>query len=142
MQPRVTIIGLGVNNLQVSTAFYKEIFGWKLTKASNESISFFQLNGILLSLYPKDKLAEDAQIDPTGSGFKAFSLAHNTRTKEEVDEIFTDLESKGVKIVKQPEEVFWGGYSGYIADPDENLWEIAFNPFLGLDEVGNTIEEA
>ncbi|WP_430411361.1 VOC family protein [Kordia sp.] len=141
MQPRVTIIGLGVNNLEISTAFYKEKFGWKLTNASNENISFFQLNGVLLSLYPKDKLAEDATVDPTGSGFKAFTLAYNTHTKEEVDEIITDLANKGVKIVKQPEHVFWGGYSGYIADLDENLWEIAFNPFLRLDEAGNTIEE-
>ena len=142
MQQRVTIIGLGVNDLKISTAFYKEKFGWKLTKASNENISFFQLNGLLLSLYPKDKLAEDAMVDPTGSGFKAFTLAYNTRTKEEVDEIITNLASKGVKVVKQPEHVFWGGYSGYIADPDDNLWEIAYNPYLELDAAGNTIEEA
>jgi len=142
MQQRVTIIGLGVNDLKISTAFYKEKFGWKLTKASNENISFFQLNGLLLSLYPKDKLAEVAMVDPTGSGFKAFTLAYNTRTKEEVDEIITNLASKGVKVVKQPEHVFWGGYSGYIADPDDNLWEIAYNPYLELDAAGNTIEEA
>ncbi|WP_420570855.1 VOC family protein [Kordia sp.] len=141
MQPRVTIIGLGVNDLKTATAFYKEKFGWSLTNASNDSISFFQLNGILLSLYPKEKLAEDATVNPTGSGFKAFTLAYNTRTKEEVDQIITDLAAKGVKIVKQPEEVFWGGYSGYIADLDDNLWEIAYNPFLGLDAAGNTIEE-
>lgn len=141
MQQRVTIIGLGVTNLEVSNAFYEEKFGWKKMKSSNENISFFQLNGLLLSLYPKDKLAEDATVDATGSGFKAFTLAYNTRSKEEVDEVITNLANKGVKVVKQPEEVFWGGYSGYIADPDENLWEIAFNPFLELDEAGNTIEE-
>ncbi|EDP98584.1 VOC family protein [Kordia algicida OT-1] len=140
MQPRVTIIGLGVNDLQAATAFYKEKFGWKLTKASNENISFFQLNGILLSLYPKDKLAEDATVDPKGSGFKGFTLAYNTQTKEEVDEIFADLTNKNVKIVKQPEEVFWGGYSGYVADLDDNLWEIAYNPFLELDDAGNALE--
>ncbi|WP_046759007.1 VOC family protein [Kordia jejudonensis] len=142
MQPRITIIGLGVQDLKKSTAFYQEKFGWKLTSASNENISFFQLNGLLLSLYPKDKLAEDATVDPMGSGFKGFTLAYNTRTKEEVDEIFADLAQKGVKIVKQPEEVFWGGYSGYVADLDENLWEIAFNPFLELDEAGNVTNEA
>ena len=140
MQQRVTIIGLGVTNLEASTAFYQEKFGWKLTKASNENISFFQLNGLLLSLYTKDKLAEDAMVDPTGSGFKGFTLAYNTRTKEEVDEIFADLSSKSVKIVKQPEQVFWGGYSGYVADLDDNLWEIAYNPFLELDADGNTVE--
>lgn len=139
MQPRVTIIGLGVEDLKASTAFYQEKFGWTLTNASNDSISFFQLNGVLLSLYPREKLAEDATIDHTGSGFKGFTLAYNTRTKEEVDEIFADLGNKGVKIVKQPEQVFWGGYSGYVADLDENLWEIAYNPFLELDADGNVL---
>lgn len=141
MQQRTTIITLGVDNLEISTAFYTEKFGWKKMKSSNENISFFQLNGLLLSLYPKGKLAEDATVNSAGSGFKAFTLAYNTRTKKEVDDIITGLAKKGVKIIKQPEHVFWGGYSGYIADPDDNLWEIAFNPFLELDADGNTIEE-
>ncbi|MEO1010955.1 MAG: VOC family protein [Bacteroidota bacterium] len=140
MEQRLTIIGLGVNDLQVANAFYEETFGWIKMDSSNENISFFQLNGILLSLYPREKLAEDAKVSPTGKGFKAFSLAYNTRTKEEVDQLFHDLEGKGAEIVKRPEEVFWGGYSGYIADPDDNLWEIAFNPFLPLDTKGNTVE--
>jgi catechol 2,3-dioxygenase-like lactoylglutathione lyase family enzyme len=139
MQPRVTIIGLGVEDLKASTAFYQEKFSWQLTSASNDNISFFQLNGVLLSLYPREKLAEDATVPHKGSGFKGFTLAYNTRTKEEVDEIFADLGSKGVKIVKQPEAVFWGGYSGYVADLDENLWEIAYNPFLELDAEGNAV---
>lgn len=141
MQPRVTIIGLGVANLKASTAFYQEKFGWKLTNASNENISFFQLNGVLLSLYPREKLAEDATVNAKGTGFKGFTLAYNTRSKEEVDGIFADLASKDVKIIKQPEAVFWGGYSGYVADLDDNLWEIAFNPFLELDAEGNTVNE-
>jgi catechol 2,3-dioxygenase-like lactoylglutathione lyase family enzyme len=140
MEQRVTIIGLGVASLKVSNSFYKEKFGWKLMDSSNEYISFFQLNGIVLSLYPREKLAEDATVSAEGNGFKGFSLAYNTRSMEEVDALFEKLKSKGVKIVKQPEEVFWGGYSGYIADPDDNLWEIAYNPFLPLDEKGNTIE--
>lgn len=98
------------------------------------------MNGILFSLYPREKLAEDATVNPIGNGFKGFSLAYNTRSKIEVDALFENLKSKGVKIIKQPEEVFWGGYSGYIADPDDNLWEIAFNPFLPLDEHGSTLE--
>ena len=140
MQPRVTIIGLGVENLKAATTFYQEKFGWKLTAASNEQISFFQLNGILLSLYPREKLAEDATVHHEGTGFKGFTLAYNTRTKEEVDEIFADLANKNVKIIKQPEQVFWGGYSGYVADLDDNLWEIAYNPFMELDEEGNVIK--
>lgn len=141
MEQRLTIVGLGVEDLQVSSQFYEEKFGWKKMKASNDGITFFQLNGILLSLYPKDKLAEDATVSPVGQGFKGFTLAFNTRTKAEVDALIAELEAKGVKIVKRPESVFWGGYSSYIADPDENLWEIAFNPYLPLDEAGNAVEE-
>lgn len=140
MEQRLTIITLGVTDLEVSNKFYNEKFGWKKMASSNEYISFFQLNGMLLSLYPRDKLAEDATVSADGNGFKGFSLAYNTRSKGEVDSLFENLKSKGVKIVKQPEEVFWGGYSGYIADPDDHLWEIACNPFLPLDENGNTME--
>lgn len=141
MEQRLTIIGLGVKDLKESTRFYEEKFGWKKMKSSNEGIVFFQLNGILLSLYPREKLAEDATVNSKGNGFKGFTLAFNTRTKEEVDKLINTLEAKDVNIVKRPEEVFWGGYSSYIADPDDNLWEIAFNPFLPIDEKGNTIEE-
>lgn len=140
MEQRATIIGLGVSDLQKSSDFYENQFGWKKTASSNEDISFFQLNGILLSLYPRAKLAEDAGVNPKGEGFNAFSLAYCTRSKEEVDQLIENLEKKGVKVVKKPEEVFWGGYSSYVADPDGNLWEIAYNPFLPLDEEGNTKE--
>lgn len=141
MEQRLTIVGLGVNDLETSNQFYEKIFGWQKLPSSNESISFFQLNGILLSLYPREKLAEDAQVSHEGSGFKGFTLAYNTRAKEEVDSLINELETKGVTIVKEPEEVFWGGYSSYIADPDGNLWEIAFNPFLPLDENGNAVDQ-
>lgn len=137
MQQRLTIVGLGVNDLATSNDFYEKQFGWTKLPASNENITFMQLNGILLSLYPKDKLAEDAGVSPEGSGFNSFTIAYNTHTKEEVDEIFADLKQKGVTIVKPAQEAFWGGYSGYIADPDGHLWEIAYNPYLPLDESGN-----
>ena len=137
MQQRLTIVGLGVSDLTASNEFYEKQFGWTKLPSSNENITFMQLNGILLSLYPKDKLAEDAGVLPEGTGFNSFSLAYNTHTKEEVDEIFADLKQKGVTIVKPAQEAFWGGYSGYIADPDGHLWEIAYNPYLPLDEAGN-----
>lgn len=139
MEQRLTIVGLGVNDLQTSSAFYEGTFGWERLPSSNESIVFMQLDGILLSLYAREELAKDAGVSSSGSGFKGFSLAHNTRSHEEVDELFTMFESKGVEIVKPPEEVFWGGYSGYIANPDGNLWEIAHNPFLALDEKGDVV---
>lgn len=139
MEQRLTIVGLGVSDLKTLTTFYETKFGWVKTEASNDTISFFQLNGILLSLYPREKLAEDAGVSPNGNGFNGLSLAYNTRTKSEVDELFELFEKRGVTIVKKPEDVFWGGYSGYVADPDRNLWEIAFNPYLAIDEEGNTL---
>lgn len=137
MEQRLTIVGLGVNDLKEATTFYEKKFGWEKMDSSNEYISFFKLNGILLSLYPREKLAEDAGVRPDGTGFKAFSLAYNTRSKKEVDDLIALLEFRGVEIVKRPETVSWGGYSSYIADPDRNLWEIAFNPYLPLDKDGN-----
>lgn len=139
MEQRLTIITLGVKNLIEATAFYQEKFGWKKLDSSNNGISFFQLNGMLLSLYPLEELAQDALVPANGSGFKAFTLAYVARSIAEVDEIFAAFAAKNVKIVKPPAQVFWGGYSGYVADIDDNLWEIAFNPFLALDENGNAI---
>lgn len=139
MDQRLNIITLGVNNLKDATVFYEEKFGWKKALSSTNNITFFQLNGILLSLYPKEKLAEDVTILEQDDGFKGFTLAFNARSKVEVDQLFLILKQKGVSIVKEPEEVFWGGYSGYVSDLDKNLWEIVFNPFLTLDEEGNAV---
>ena len=131
------MITLGVTDLSATTSFYEQHFGWTKTAASNDDIVFYQLNGLQLALYPVDKLAEDAQLPGAGIGFKGFSLAYNTRSESEVDALFDGFLQAGVRIVKSPEKVFWGGYSGYIADPDGHLWEIAYNPFLPLDEKGN-----
>jgi hypothetical protein len=130
MEQRITFFTLGVNDLQVSTGFYETNFGWKRSAMSTENIVFFDLKGIHLSLYNRKALAEDATIDEAGSGFKGFTLAHNVGSEKEVDELIEDLRNKGVTIVKEPQKVFWGGYSSYISDPDGNLWEIAFNPYL------------
>jgi uncharacterized protein len=138
MEQRITLITLGVKNLQRSKDFYINTFGWKPLETSNESILFFQLNGIQLALFPQESLADDAGVPADGKGFRGFSLAHNVRSEKEVDELVASLEAKGVRVLKQPEKVFWGGYSSYIADPDDNLWEIAYNPFLPLDASGNT----
>ena len=92
---------------------------------------------MVLGLYPRDKLAEDALTSAESSGFAGVALAYNARNEAEVDEIIRDLEAKGVQIAKQPQKVFWGGYSSYFADPDGNCWEVAYNPFFAFDENGN-----
>lgn len=139
MEPRLNIITLGVKDLKISHHFYTEILAWEPHSSTNEGISFFKLNGLFLSLYQEEKLAEDVGVNPEGKGFKKFSLAYNTRSEKEVDDLIASLKSKGVKIVKYPEKAFWGGYSSYFSDPDDNLWEVAFNPFLELDENGNVV---
>ncbi|HTB05893.1 MAG TPA: VOC family protein [Bacteroidia bacterium] len=137
MEQRLTIITLGVNDLKVASDFYEKKLGWKRSKASMGDIVFFQLNGIQLALYPRHELAKDATVPVKGSGFKGITIAHNVRSEKEVDKLIATLKRKGVKIVKPPQKVFWGGYSSYIADPDGNLWEIAYNPYLKLDKKGN-----
>ncbi len=137
MEQRLTIITLGVTDLNKSTDFYENQFGWKKSELSNEYISFFNLNGIQLSLYERNELAKDATVNHEGNGFKGFTIAYNTKSEKEVDQLIAELRAKGVKIIKEPQKVEWGGYSSYISDLDDNLWEIAFNPFLPLDENGN-----
>lgn len=130
MEQRITFMTLGVNDLKVSTDFYESIFGWKRSEMSNDDMILYQLNGILIALHPREALAKDATVDSKGDGFKGFTFSHNVWSEKEVDDLVESLRIKGVKIVKEPQKVYWGGYSSYIADPDENLWEIAFNPFL------------
>jgi uncharacterized protein len=139
MEQRLNIITLGVNDLVSMTAFYQNVFGWEKSEMSNGNISFFKLNGILLGLFERKALAEDATIDHHGEGFKGFTLAYNARNEKEVDDIITDLGAKGAKIIKAPHHVFWGGYSGYVADLEENLWEVAYNPYLPLAENGSVL---
>ncbi len=133
MEQRLTFVTLGVNDLNKSADFYENKFGWKRSEMSSENIIFYQLNGIFLALYPRIDLADDATVDSKGNGFKGFTLAYNAQSEKEVDNLISDLRNKGVNIVKEPQKVFWGGYSSYIADPDSNLWEVAYNPFLKMD---------
>ena len=137
MNQHLNIITLGVRDFKKSVEFYSKILGWKPSGDSNDDIMFFQAGRVVLALYPREKLAEDALISSTGNGFSGITLAYNTHSEAEVDEIIGDLKSKGVKIVKQPQKVFWGGYSSYFADPDGYLWEVAYNPFFVFDEDGN-----
>jgi uncharacterized protein len=137
MNQHLHLITLGVRDFEKSRKFYTEILGWKPTSGSNDDITFFQTGGVALAIYPRDKLAEDALTSPEGSGFSGITLAYNARSEAEVDEIIRDLKLKGVKIVKESQKVFWGGYSSYFADPDDYHWEVAYNPFFAFDENGN-----
>jgi catechol 2,3-dioxygenase-like lactoylglutathione lyase family enzyme len=137
MNQHLHIVTLGVKDLERSKKFYAETLGWKPSTASNEGITFFQAGGVVLALFPREELAKDATVPREGSGFAGFTLAHNARSEAEVDEIIHDLKAKGVKILKEPQKVFWGGYSSYFADPDGNCWEVAYNPFFPFDDSGN-----
>ena len=128
---------MGVRDYQTSKRFYTEILGWKPSSSSNEDVTFIQAGGVVLSIFQREKLAEDALVDPEGNGFAGFTLAYNAQSEAEVDEIINSLKAKGVKILKEPQKVFWGGYNSYFADPDGNCWEVVYNPFFPFDENGN-----
>ena len=131
MEQHINYITLGVADLAESRRFYRDVFGWQETAGSNENIASFQAgNALLLALFGKTALAHDAQIPEQSSGFPRFTLAHNVGSEAEVDALFAGFAAKNANIIKAPQKVFWGGYSGYLADPDGFLWEIAFNPFL------------
>jgi uncharacterized protein len=130
MEQRVTFITLGVSKLESSIDFYENKFGWTRSAMSNNDLILYEINGTHLALYSKEELAKDATVDPEGTGFSGIALAHNVWSEQEVDELIQTLRSRGVKIIKEPQKVFWGGYSSYVADPDGYLWEIAYNPFM------------
>lgn len=129
MQPRISMVSLGVADLERATKFYQEGLGLPRLKPYKDTITFFDLNGSWLGLYPWDLLAEDAGVSPDGEGYRGVALAHNLHSKEAVDALMQQAVAAGASLVKEPQEVFWGGYSGYFADPDGHLWELAYNPF-------------
>ena len=138
MQGRINIVTLGVADLARAKAFYEKL-GWKPSAASQDGVTFFQGNGTVLSLFGRAGLAHDAAVTDTPTGFAAMSLAYNAASKAEVDAVFAHAVACGAKALKPPQDVFWGGYSGYFADPDGHIWEVAWNPFFPLDEQGRII---
>lgn len=127
MEQRVSIITLGVANLERSREFYERL-GWRRSMAKAEGIVFFQAGGMAFALFPREDLAKDANVAAEGSGFMGISLAYNTRNRAEVDSTLNEAEAAGATVVKPAREAFWGGYSGYFSDPDGFLWEVAWNP--------------
>jgi predicted enzyme related to lactoylglutathione lyase len=136
---RISFVTIGVNDLSQMSAFYKNKFGWEPVK-EEEGIVFFKANGIMFGLYSTKDLADDIGVPNEGVGFKKMTLAVNVSSVEAVDTIFSKMRERGVKIVKAPEEIFWGGYRGYIADIEDNYWEIVYNPFLVMEESGNVLD--
>ncbi len=136
MDQRLSLITLGVADLARSCRFY-EALGWQASPASQPEIVFFQMNGFALALFSRADLAADAGIEDRPSGFSGVALACNVRSQPEVDETFRLAVAAGAEAVKLPHATAWGGYSGYIADPDYHLWEIAWNPHFPLDLAGN-----
>ena len=129
MKPRISMVTLGVRDLAASIQFYEEGLGFPRMESPPE-VAFFTLNGTWLGLYGRDALAKDATVPPEGSGFESFTLAHNVGSEKEVDEVVSQAINAGASLVKKPQKVFWGGYSGYFKDLDGHLWEVAHNPFF------------
>jgi predicted lactoylglutathione lyase len=129
------MVTLGVADVARSTSFYESL-GWRRSSASQDTITFFSMQGSVLGLYRCQDLAEDVRVAAAGTGFRAVTIALNCDTADEVDEVFAARTSAGATPVKRPELVEWGGYSSYVADPDGHLWEIAHNPYSPNDADG------
>jgi len=129
MKPRISMITLGVRDLAAAIVFYEQGLGFPRMQSPPE-VAFFTLNGTWLGLYGREALAEDACVPSKGSGFAGFALAHNVESEKQVDEVVAQALAAGAKLVKQPQKVFWGGYSGYFKDLDGHLWEVAHNPLF------------
>jgi len=136
MKPRITLLTLGVDDLERSVTFYRDGLGFP-TKGivgrefEHGAVAFFDLQaGLKLALWPRDSLAHDTELAKAPRSATEFSIGHNVRSEQEVDAVMKQAEQAGATIVKPARKTFWGGYAGYFADPDGHLWEVAFNPAL------------
>jgi catechol 2,3-dioxygenase-like lactoylglutathione lyase family enzyme len=131
MEQRVSIVTLGVADLARSRKFYERL-GWRRSMAKADGIVFFQAGGMAVALYPRHELARDANVAADGHGFSGISLAYNARNRDEVDTVLAEAQAAGARLLKPAQDAFWGGYSGYFADPDGFLWEVGWNPFFPI----------
>jgi catechol 2,3-dioxygenase-like lactoylglutathione lyase family enzyme len=134
MEPRITVITLGVEDLERAVAFYRDGLGWSTegivgTEFEHGAVAFFDLqSGIRLALWKRADIAHDTKIQVTAPNPTEFTLGHNVGSKEEVDQVMEQAKEAGAKITVPAHDTFWGGYSGYFQDPDGHLWEIVWNP--------------
>ncbi len=135
VQIRLSLVTLGVADVARSRGFY-EAMGLAASSASTAEVAFFQLGNVVLALFGRDALAADAGVPAGQPGFSAIALAWNVAGEGEVDSALAQAAASGGTLVKHGQKVFWGGYSGYFADPDGHLWEVAFNPLFPLDAAG------
>ena len=136
MEQRLSVITLGVESMERSAQFYDQM-GLVRAGISDAQFIYYQLGCIALGLYPWKGLAEDAQVPHQGSGFRGITLAYNVREREEADRVLAQAQAAGGTVVKQAQDVFWGGYSGYFTDLDGHLWEVCHNPFFPIAEDGS-----
>lgn len=137
LDSRVSFITIGVRDMLPSIEFYRDALGFKLYLLEGD-IAMFDIGGAVLALYPLKLLAEDAGQKP-GQGFTGIALAHNVKKKADVDRILSVVKERGARILVPAEDKFWGGRSGYFADPDGTPWEVAWNPFIKMDARGRLI---
>lgn len=128
MEPRISLVTLGVRDLERSVRFYRDVLALPQIPTP-PSVAFFEMGRTWLSLYAREELAADAGVpDDGGDGFPRFTLSHNVRSKEEVDRLLAEVEARGARVVRRGRDADWGGYIAYFADPDGFLWEVAWNP--------------
>lgn len=135
MEPRISIITLGVDDLDRAAGFY-EAMGLERNQKITEGVAFFQMGGMILALWPRDELAEDAGIADRTPGFAGIALAYNTRSEAEVGLVLERAEKAGGRVIKPAQRAFWGGVQGYFADTEGNLWEVAYNADFPIDDEG------
>ncbi len=135
MQPRLSFVTLGVADIARARAFYDRL-GFSASSASTADVVFYEAGGVVLALWSRDALAADAHLTDSKPGFAGVSLAHNVASETEVDAVLAEAVAAGGALLKAGQKVFWGGYTGYFADPDGHLWEVAFNPMFPLDAAG------
>jgi hypothetical protein len=133
MEPRITLVTLGVADLERAIRFYEHGLGLPRREPQLQGVAFFRMEGAWLSLFPREDLAHDATVASEGSGFRAFSLAHNVPDAADVDRVLAEAVAAGATLVKAAATASWGGRSGYFADPDGFLWEVAWNPHMTFD---------